>query len=213
MSDVRRNSCIAGSCSSIQRASVSASAASRQTKHDARVIRSATTCVGTRPTPRRPRAALHRRGQPALGVRERHDDVLVGAPRLDDVAVVGELVRRRARPAARRPRRGSRRPRSRTPPRSRRARGRPATAPSRPSASRRARDRGRVVLAREVASAGHAAHSRVTSTPMPATDHRREGAGGQSSRGGGRRGRRARPRRPRRPCSSATTPRRTSTST
>ena len=45
MSDVRRNSCIAGTCSSIQRASVSASAASRQTKQDARVIRSATTCV------------------------------------------------------------------------------------------------------------------------------------------------------------------------
>ena len=39
------------------------------------------------------RAARHRRGQPALGVRERHVHGLGRAARLDDVAVVGELVR------------------------------------------------------------------------------------------------------------------------
>ena len=38
------------------------------------------------------RAALHRRGQPALGVRERDDDLLVGAAGLDDLAVVGQRV-------------------------------------------------------------------------------------------------------------------------
>ena len=45
-----------------------------------------------RPTPRPPCAALHRRGQPAFGVRERNGDLLGGAAGLDDVAVLGELV-------------------------------------------------------------------------------------------------------------------------
>ena len=38
------------------------------------------------------RAALERRGQPALAVRERDDDVLVGAAALDDLTVVGQRV-------------------------------------------------------------------------------------------------------------------------
>ena len=45
MSEVRRNSRISSTRSPIQRASVSASPASLQTKHDARVMRSATTYV------------------------------------------------------------------------------------------------------------------------------------------------------------------------
>src|SRR3954454_24836098 len=45
MSDVRSQSRISGRRSSIQRDNANASPASRQTKHDARVIRSATTCV------------------------------------------------------------------------------------------------------------------------------------------------------------------------
>ena len=58
MSDERSHSRISSTRSSIQRASVSASPASRQTKHDARVIRSATTYVRKPPdssTARAPR--------------------------------------------------------------------------------------------------------------------------------------------------------------
>ena len=46
---------IAGSSASIQRASVIASVASAQTKHEARVIRSASTCVRTVPAAVEPR--------------------------------------------------------------------------------------------------------------------------------------------------------------
>ena len=54
---VRRasHSCIAGSSASIQRASATASAASRQTKHEARVIRSCRTYVRTVPAASAPR--------------------------------------------------------------------------------------------------------------------------------------------------------------
>ena len=64
-----------------------------QTKQDARVIlsaidiRSAAAGLGDRL-----RAALHRGGQAALGVRERDDDLLVRAAGLDDVAVLRQLV-------------------------------------------------------------------------------------------------------------------------
>ena len=93
MSASRRNSRIAGTSPSIQRASV---------ERVAGVLADEARCSGDSVGDHvrsaaarlrdRLRAALHRCGQPALGVRERHDDLLVGASGLDDLAVVGQLV-------------------------------------------------------------------------------------------------------------------------
>jgi hypothetical protein len=80
---------MSSTCAPIHRASVSASPALRQTKHDARVMRSATTWVAKPPESS---TALHRRREPALAVRERHDDVLDGPPRLDDLAVLRQRI-------------------------------------------------------------------------------------------------------------------------
>ena len=83
-----------GSSPSIQRASATACSVSAQTKHDARVIRSASTWVRKPPDSA---AAFAPRviesGEAALGVRERHVDLFLGAARLDDLARVVELVR------------------------------------------------------------------------------------------------------------------------
>ena len=135
-------------CSSIQRASASASPASWQTKHDARVIRSATTYVRKPPdsaTAFAPRCT--RRGQAALGVRERDDDLLVARGPSRRRRRPPTARTRRARPASCATETGiDGRRRSPTPPPSRTARGRPV-APSRPSASWRASIDAGVVLA------------------------------------------------------------------
>ena len=86
---------IAGSSSSIQRASA---IASRGVGADE--ARGAGDPVGEHVRPDRPgrgRAARHRERQAALGVRERHVDVLLRAAGLDDGAVVRRARTRRAR--------------------------------------------------------------------------------------------------------------------
>ena len=64
MSELRDHSRISPTRSSIQRASASASPASRQTKQDARVIRSRRRMSGTRPTARRPSRRAERAVSP-----------------------------------------------------------------------------------------------------------------------------------------------------
>ena len=96
----------------------------------------------------RARAAATRSGRPRCARAGRRPPRRP-APGLDDLAARRRARTARARSSAARPRPGSRRCRSPTRPRSRTARGRRVTAPSRPSASRRACDRGGVVLAGE----------------------------------------------------------------
>ena len=137
------------------------------------------------------RAALERRGQAALGVRERDDDLLVAAPGLDDLAVVGQLVLAERDLELRDRDRNRRDPGHATRRRPFALRGRSrSTLPSSPSASRRAAiEAGSFLRGRHAASSRHAARHasrrRKRSRPMPAQLMRRtEGARGQGARGG-----------------------------
>ena len=179
----------------------------RQTKQRARVIRSATTCVRKRPLATALRRAAPTRSA-ALGVRERHDDLSSARP-VSTIAGVGERYPP-SETSSWATERGSPRRRSRSPPPSSRARGRPVTSPSSPSASCRARiDASSFLRGRRVRLMPS---GRLNVRVRWPRHHGRQGARGARARRGGGRRRRARTPSASRPCSSATTRPRTSTS-